>query len=120
MPHLPSTLAAIGLAALASAALGHPLPRAASPAPNAVIASSPTEIRITFSEGLIAAFSGMELEDAAGKDLPLGPAVVDPNDRKQLSAPLKTRLAAGAYTVSWRVVGDDTHHVAGHYGFQVK
>jgi methionine-rich copper-binding protein CopC len=113
-------LAAVGLAALASAALGHPLPRVASPAPNAVLTASPAEIRITFSEGLVAAFSGLELNDAAGKGVPLGPSAVDPNDKKELAAPVKAPLAPGAYTVSWHAVGEDTHHVAGHYGFQVK
>lgn len=105
---------------LAPAAVAHPLPRAAVPAPNAALAASPPEIRITFSEGLVAAFSGLELKDAAGKDVPLGRAAVDPKDNKQLAALLTVRLAPGIYTVSWHAVGDDTHHVAGHYSFQVK
>ncbi|MGH7024697.1 MAG: copper homeostasis periplasmic binding protein CopC [Caulobacteraceae bacterium] len=113
-------LLAIGLAALGAAALAHPLPRAASPAPNAVLSSSPPEIRIAFSEGLVAAFSGLELKDPSGKDVALGPATVDPNDKKQLAAPVKVRLAPGRYTVNWHAVGDDTHHVSGHYSFQMK
>ena len=46
--------------------------------------------------------------------------MVDPHDHKQLAAPIKTPLAPGTYTASWRAVGDDTHHVSGHYSFQVK
>jgi methionine-rich copper-binding protein CopC len=100
--------------------LAHPLPKAATPAPNAALTASPPEIRITFSEPLVAAFSGLDLTDAAGKPVALGPATVDPDDNKVLVATLKAQLASGVYTVSWRAVGADTHHVAGHYSFQVK
>jgi methionine-rich copper-binding protein CopC len=69
---------------------------------------------------LVAAFSGLELKDGSGKTLPLGPAVVDPKDSKTLAALVTTKLAPGAYTVAWHAVGDDTHHISGHYSFQVK
>lgn len=111
---------ALAAAAFASAAGAHPLPRAASPAPNAVLSTSPSEIRITFSEGLVGAFSGLDLKDASGRTVALGASAVDARNKKQLAAPVKTRLAAGTYTVSWRAVGDDTHHVSGHYSFEVK
>lgn len=114
---VPAVLAAAGLASAASA---HPRPRAASPAPNGVLAASPQAIRITFSEGLIGAFSGIELRNVSGKAVTLGPSAVDRKDSKTMSAPVRGRLAPGTYTVSWHVVGDDTHHVAGHYSFQVK
>lgn len=115
-----ASIAAVLAAALAFAADAHPRPRAASPAPNAVLTSSPTEIRITFSEGLVAAFSGIELKSPIGAPVAVGAAGVDPKDRKTLVAPVKARLGAGTYTVNWRAVGDDTHHVAGHYAFQMK
>jgi methionine-rich copper-binding protein CopC len=110
----------LAVAALASVASAHPLPRAATPAPNAVLAASPPEIRITFSESLVAAFSGLGLADAAGKPVAIGPSAVDPHDSKSLAALVKAQLAPGVYTVSWHAVGDDTHHVSGHYTFQVK
>ncbi len=106
--------------ALATAAHAHPLPRSADPKPDAVLSASPTEIRIGFSEGLVAAFSGLELDDASGKQILLGASAVDPNDTKVLYAPIPTKLASGAYRVKWHAVGDDTHHVSGHYSFEVK
>jgi methionine-rich copper-binding protein CopC len=111
---------ALAAAATASPSISHPLPRAASPAPNAVLAKSPSEIRITFSEGLVAAFSGLDLKDATGHALALGPSLVDPQDHKQLAATIKTPLAPGTYVASWHAVGDDTHHVSGHYSFEIK
>jgi hypothetical protein len=117
---LASVVLALVAVTAASPSIAHPLPRAASPAPNAVLAKSPSEIRITFSEGLVAAFSGLDLNDAVGHAIALGPTVVDPHDHKQLAAPIKTPLPPGAYTASWHAVGDDTHHVSGHYSFAVK
>ncbi|MBV9508913.1 MAG: copper homeostasis periplasmic binding protein CopC [Caulobacteraceae bacterium] len=113
-------IAALATVAIASAAVAHPRPQAASPAPDAVLSTSPSEIRITFSEGLVAAFSAIELKDAAGKAFALGPSTVDLKNKRQLVAPVTNLLPAGTYTVSWRAVGDDTHHVSGHYSFQVK
>jgi methionine-rich copper-binding protein CopC len=115
-----SALFAAALAAIAGVAAAHPLPRAEAPAANAVLAASPAEIRITFSEGLVAAFSGLELKDGAGKAIALGPSTVSGADKKQLAAPLKAKLAPGTYTVSWHAIGDDTHHVTGHYAFTVR
>lgn len=120
MQRLPLSSLATAAALMASTAIAHPLPRAASPAPNAILTASPPEIRITFSEGLVPVFSGLELKDASGRVLGLGPASVGPADKKQLAARITAPLGAGTYTVYWHAVGDDTHHVAGHYSFAVK
>lgn len=120
MRRLAVTALALPAVILASTAIAHPLPRAATPAPNAVLTASPPAIIITFSEGLVPAFSGLELKDAAGKALALGPASVNPQDKKQLVAPVTAPLGTGTYSVYWHAVGDDTHHVSGHYSFEVK
>ena len=101
-------------------AMAHPVPKTATPAPNAVLATSPPEIRIGFSEGLVAAFTGLEVDDASGKPMETGDAALNPSDDKELVVPVKAKLAPGTYTVKWHAVGDDTHHVSGHYSFQVK
>ena len=120
MKHSLTSIAAIIVLAAASSALAHPLPKATVPAPNAVLTSSPPEIRMTFSEPLVAAFSGLELKDQAGASVALGPSAVDAKNKKQLAAPVKATLAAGTYTVNWHATSTDTHHVAGHFSFQVK
>ena len=116
-PPLATVIAAV---LLAGAAQAHPLPKSASPAPNAVLKASPGEIRITFSEGLIAKFSGIEVVNGAGRKADLSPVELAPSNARQLFATIRAPLPAGAYTVNWRAVGDDTHHVSGHYAFQVK
>ena len=114
------TVAAAVFVISAGTALAHPLPKSATPKPNSVLATSPTEIRIGFSEGLVLAFSGIELDDQSGKPVQTGDASLNPADDKELVTPIKATLTVGSYTVKWHVVGDDTHHVAGHYTFQVK
>jgi methionine-rich copper-binding protein CopC len=104
---------------LAGAAHAHPLPKDASPAPNAVLAASPTSIRITFSEGLVGRFSGLEIVDQAGRKADAAAATVDPSNPKILVATLRGPLAPGAWTVAWHAVGDDTHRTSGRYGFKI-
>ena len=117
----PKAIIAAAIASLAStAALGHPLPKVASPAPNAILSTSPTEIRIGFSEKLVAAFSGLELDNSKGLPVDTGPAAVNPKNKKEMAATIKTMLAPGIYTVKWHAVAADTHRVKGHYSFQVK
>ena len=119
MRHI-GAIAAFAAVALATAAQAHPQLRAASPTPGSALAASPPEIRITFNEPLVAAFSGLELKDRAGKSVDIGRSAVDPKTRRQIVAPIKAPLAAGTYTVDWHAVAADTHHVSGHYSFHVK
>jgi hypothetical protein len=111
---------AASFACIGTIANAHPLPKSASPKPNAVLATSPTEVRMGFSEGLVAAFSGIEVDDQSAKPVDTGDATVNPNDNKELTVPIKAKLVPGTYTVKWHAVGDDTHHVSGHYSFQVQ
>jgi methionine-rich copper-binding protein CopC len=105
---------------LGGTANAHPLLESASPKPAAVLTASPTQIRIGFSEGLVLAFSGIEIDNAAGKAVAAGRASLDASDSRELIAPLATKLGPGTYVVKWHAVGDDTHRVSGHYSFEVK
>ncbi len=120
MRNFSRLLLAAALACVAPIANAHPLPKTVSPKPNSALATSPMEVRIGFSEGLVAAFSGIEVDDRNGAPVATGAAIVNPNDSKELSVPIKAKLAPGVYTVKWHAVGDDTHHVSGQYSFQVQ
>ena len=116
-----SIIAGLSVAVLVGvSASGHPLPKSAAPKPNAVLSASPTEIRIGFSEGLVLAFTGLELDDQNGTTIATGAPSLDPSDSKVLIVPIAGKLSTGTYTVKWHAVGEDTHHVSGHYSFQVK
>ncbi|MFB9263679.1 copper homeostasis periplasmic binding protein CopC [Bradyrhizobium erythrophlei] len=110
-------LVAIGL--MAAPASAHPSLKSASPAVNEPSASSPAQIELNFSEGVIAKFSGAELKDAQGKTVTTGAATADPKDKKRLIVPVTAQLTPGRYTVNWHVVSEDTHRVQGQYSFSV-
>ncbi len=114
-----AALAALAMGALAGSADAHPKLKSVSPAADVSSKVSPKEIKLNFSEGAIAKFSGLELRDEAGKTVTTGVPVNDPGDRKQLVVPLPAPLTAGRYTVNWHAVSEDTHRVKGEYSFEV-
>jgi copper resistance protein C len=117
---IAAALLALSAAGLAGApANAHPALTSSNPQANAPAAGSPAEIRLSFSERLIAKFSGVDLKDESGKPVATGAATVDPKDGKQLVVPLTAPLAAGSYTVLWHAVSEDTHRVTGQYSFKV-
>jgi methionine-rich copper-binding protein CopC len=114
-----ATLAVLVVGALATSADAHPKLKSVSPAADVSSKVSPKDIKLNFSEGVIAKFSGLEVKDQAGKTITTGPAANDSGDRKQLVVPLQAPLSAGRYTVTWHAVSEDTHRVTGEYSFDV-
>src|SRR6202158_5399278 len=113
------TLAVLTMGALATPADAHPKLKSVSPAADVSSKVAPKEIKLNFSEGAIAKFSGLELKDEAGKTITNGVPESDPGDRKQLVVPLTAPLTAGRYKVTWHAVSEDTHRVKGEYSFEV-
>ena len=119
-------LIAAAAAVLAAApAIAHPKLVSANPAPNSV-AASPAKLQLTFSEALVANFSGVEL---VMTDMP-GMKMSSPHkmavttalapDGKTVVVTLAKPLPRGAYRLDWHVVSTDTHRVQGSYAFKVK
>lgn len=102
-----------------AAAQAHPKLQQSFPAQGAKLNAAPKEIRMSFSEGLIANFTGLELKDAKGNTVPTGKAALVSGNNKMLVVPVAARLAPGNYTVAWHAVSMDTHRVSGSYGFKV-
>src|ERR1700738_4894205 len=113
------TLAVLTMGALATPADAHPKLKSVSPAADVSSKVAPKEIKLNFSEGVIAKFSGLELKDEAGKTIATGEAVNDPRDKKQLVVPLPAPLKSGRYRVTWHAVSSDTHRVKGEFSFGV-
>ena len=113
-PSLAGLLALLPLPALAHAMLVSASPRVGSTVP-----ASPSDITLTFSEGVEAALSGVEVTDATGQKVRTGRATVAPGNPAVLVVKLPTRLAPGRYEVAWHVVSVDTHKTQGHFSFQV-
>jgi methionine-rich copper-binding protein CopC len=113
-------VAVLAATVLATPARAHPTLKSASPPAEGVATTSPTEIRLSFSEGVIVKFCNVELRDQAGNTVVTGKLAADPKDQKQLVVPLPGVLKAGTYTVEWNVVSVDTHRVKGSYSFKVE
>jgi methionine-rich copper-binding protein CopC len=114
-----AVLAAAALLAAASPALAHALLEHAAPAVGAVVADSPTQLRLEFSEGVTPALSQVTLSNAKGAPIALGPLATAPGAKQILLAPLRAPLPTGVYRVGWRVVSADTHVTQGNFVFTV-
>ena len=112
------TLAVLLTATVGRMAWAHPVLEASDPGQGATV-SSPKEIRLTFTENLIAKFSGLTIKDQSGRPIGTASPSVGPNDKRQLIVPISTPLPPGAYDVDWHAVGADTHRVTGHFSFRV-
>jgi methionine-rich copper-binding protein CopC len=64
-------------------AQAHPALETADPRQGATV-SSPTEVRLTFSEDLIAKFSGLTVKDQSGRLVETASPTLDPNHKRQL------------------------------------
>jgi methionine-rich copper-binding protein CopC len=80
---------------------------------------SPRMVSLWFTQNLESTFSDIQVLDASGARVNTGRAVVDANDRKLLSVPVKA-LPAGKYTVKWHVLSVDTHTTEGNFSFNVE
>ena len=87
------------------------------PDTDAVVAESPQQIQVWFTQDPDPAVSQLSLEGPAGA-VELGDTKV--SDEKSLMAMVPGTLAPGSYTVSWRTAGDDGHVRRGDFGFAVR
>jgi methionine-rich copper-binding protein CopC len=102
----------------APAAFAHAQLESASPPVGGTV-DSPSEVRITFSEGVEPKFTGLTITGPGGS-APVGKASVAPGDNKVLIVKVGRKLAPGTYTVKWHAVSVDTHHTQGDFDFTVK
>ena len=109
--------ASLGLGA--TAANAHPRLQTSSPVAGASLKVAPKDIRLSFSEGLVPNFTGLELKTAAGKSIPTGRTAQIAGNNRQIVVPIHTRLMPGTYNVAWHAVSVDTHRVTGSYSFKV-
>lgn len=108
---------AIAFGVMAGPAFAHAFLDHAEPAVGASVQTAPGALTLTFTQDLVAAFSGVSLKTEAGRAVPIGKPSVGPANTLHIR--LGQRLAPGTYVVSWHVVSVDTHKTAGSYKFTV-
>ena len=91
----------------------------ASPAAAAVVTTSPTAIRLWFSEAPELSLTKVVLTDSSGAVMTVGSAEHDSAGALVARIPVLAALPSGRYTVSWSTAAADGHPSKGHYSFTV-
>jgi copper transport protein len=107
------------LAAGSASASAHALLASSDPPANAILASGPTSVTLTFTEPPDAKLSSVQVLDASGASRAAGPAVPGAPGSNVLVVSLAV-LGDGVYTVAWRTLSAaDGHATAGSFAFSV-
>jgi methionine-rich copper-binding protein CopC len=96
----------------------HAFLKDAEPRVGSTVQTSPSEVRIRFTENIESASSSIQVFDASGKEVDKRDLHLDRSDHALLHLSLP-RLGAGTYKVVWRVVSFDTHVTSGSFTFRV-
>jgi methionine-rich copper-binding protein CopC len=101
-----TTLAILVAGFMGGMAHAHPALETTVPGQGATV-TSPKEIRLTFTEDLVAKFSGLTVKDQTGQLVETAGPSVDPNRKRQLSAwdyERTSRLSPRHIGSRWRAV----------------
>jgi methionine-rich copper-binding protein CopC len=96
----------------------HAFLKDANPGVGSTIQTSPSEVRIRFTENIEPAVSSIQVFDASGKEVDKHDLHLDRSDHALLHISLP-QLAVGTYKVVWRIVSVDTHVTNGNFTFRV-
>ncbi len=108
----------LAFALIAAQAFAHAQLEKATPPVGGTV-SSPSAIRLEFSEGVEPKFTGVTVTGPNGAAA-LGAVSVEAGHQNVLVVPVAKPLAPGVYSVKWRAVSVDTHHTQGTFEFTVK
>ena len=110
------TLVMLLLVALgAGAARAHAFLDHASPLVGSTVATAPSEVALTFTQNLEAAFSSVQITDGKGVRVEQGKPQISGNTMR---VGLKA-AGPGRYQVHWHVLSVDTHKTEGNFSFTV-
>jgi methionine-rich copper-binding protein CopC len=87
------------------------------PKKNDTVATSPTAIKLYFTESVKAAATSLRVTGADAKIVTIGPVTVDTAAKSPAVVAVKQTLTPGKYTVAWKVVGADGHPAEGTFAF---
>ena len=104
--------------ALAGQAMAHAHLKSAVPAADGLVKSAPSELDLTFSEGLNLKFSGVKVTGPNKASVKTGEGMLM-NSGTTLMVPVTDKLPAGKYMVEWHVLSTDGHKTNGSYSFTI-
>lgn len=121
---LGALLTVVGTAAVlliggAGPAAAHATLISTDPANNAVVATAPAAVTLSFTEGVSLSPDSVRVLGPDGASVDSGePTHVDGKAATARVA-LRSGLANGTYTVAWRAVSEDSHPIGGAYTFSI-
>ena len=118
--HMAGLTVALATLGIAVPAFAHAHLTSAMPPMDASVQTAPTELDLTFSEGLTLRFTGVTLLAPDSKAVPTGPASLKAGGDKVPIVPIPARLGAGLYRVEWHALSTDGHKTQGRYTFTMK
>jgi copper transport protein len=114
---LVAGLAAGIVTAWAAPAAAHAVLLETSPVGGQILLKPPKDIQLKFDQPVEASLGAVRLYDTSGRRIDTG-ATTKPSS-EVVQVPIRTKLASGAYVVTWRVISADSHPVQGSFTFQV-
>ncbi len=112
-------LAVAGLLTSPTSAQAHAVLLFASPAIEGAVPAAPKEVSLVFDEPVRpSGAQALRVSAPGGGAVSVG-AVARSEGGKQLTAPVRTSMGPGVYTVSWQAVAEDGDVMSGAYRFAV-
>ena len=108
-----------GWALSAGVSLGHSGLQRAEPPVESTLKRPPEEVKLYFSERLVAAYSTVRVEDGQGARVDRDDSRVDRSNPRLMRVTLPP-LAPGTYTVIWRVLSVDSHITEGRFALRIE
>ena len=112
-------LALLGLVAAPAAASAHARLEGTSPERGATVAREPAQVVFRFDEPVEASFGAVRVFDARGARVDDGRLVRSGGDQRLAGTALRSGLADGTYTATYRVISADGHPVSGGFTFSI-
>jgi methionine-rich copper-binding protein CopC len=104
--------------AFAGQAFAHAHLKSAVPAADSTVNQAPSELDLTFTEGLNLKFSGVKVTGPGKAAMKTGEGMLMNGDTT-LMVPVTDKLSAGKYTVEWHALSADGHKTNGTYSLTV-
>ncbi|WP_172197543.1 copper resistance CopC/CopD family protein [Saccharibacillus qingshengii] len=117
LPMLAAWIAALTL--LPGLASAHATLLSSNPGDQTSVAQMPGGIELSFNETIQGEFLSIGITNTKGEDMPVGEALVSPEDSHVVTAEVEGAYPDGIYTMKWRVVSADGHPIRGTVRFGV-
>jgi len=100
-------------------ARAHASLKSSLPSAGAHLGIAPRELRLNFSEAPELTFTTITLRGPSGVLVALGAVQGASDSRRAVISAIRGALAAGTYTVEWKIAGADGHPIQGKFEFTI-